>query len=248
MATQSNNLVLLERDPTSPIRGMQRVLASSDALAFDLTGFDISAQSASFVSGGSTLDIQAPYVNIGTAASGDEENVEVDIGHADSIVKIDGQAVYLDAPLYFRASEAGVELEAAAELYAGDIVTIDSAVNPTVATIPRVKKAEADAVNVVERAIIGVVTSAYVAVGANGYMATLPGTTANLSFKSDDLPTSGSIGSPVYVSTTPGKVQMTPPSVSGQTVYQAGHLVSSVATSGNQYAVLLQPQLIGRIP
>jgi hypothetical protein len=248
MATQSNNLVLLERDPTSPIRGMQRVLSSSDALAFDLNGFDITAQSASMVSGGSTLDVQAPYVNIGTASAGGEQNVEVDIGHAGSIVKLDGQAVYSDAPTYFRASEVGIELEAAVELYAGDIVTVDSAADPADANIPRVKKSEADAANVVERAFSGVVTSAYVASGANGYMATVPGTVVSISFKSDDLPSASSIGAPVYVSTTLGKVQMTPPSVSNQTVYQVGFLVSSTATVGNRYAVLLQPQLIGRIP
>lgn len=248
MATQSNNLILLELDPLTGLMGMQRTLATSDALALNVNAFNATTQGAYLVSGGSTADVQAPYVSIGTESAGGETNVEVDIGQPASIVKIDGAIVYFDAPIALRASEAGIKIEAGEALSAGDVVTIDGSQNPASALVPRMVQAEADAVDEEERAFAGVVISASIASGANGYAASIAGSVVAVSFKATDAPAAGSEGSPVYVSTDIGKAQMTAPSLSGQTVYQIGLLTSSTAVSGSKYAVLLAPQLIGRIP
>jgi hypothetical protein len=248
MAVQTNNLILLELNPASDVRGMPRTLSTSDSLAFDVDVFDISAQGAQLVSGGSTLDMQAPYINVGTDASGDETNVEVNIGQPSSIVTVDGAALYVDAPTYFRAAEIGLRMEAGESLAAGDVVTIDGSQNPASPMVPRMVKAEADAGDQEERAFAGVVTSASLSANALGYVAAVAGSVVPVAFKASDLPAAGDVGAPVYVSTDAGMAQMSAPTMSGQTVYQIGLLVSETAVTGVKYAVQLQPQLIGRIP
>jgi hypothetical protein len=247
MAVQSNNLLLLELDATTGIGGTPRTLSTSDDLEIDVGDISWNAGGAvSFATGGSTLDIQGPNINMGTAAAGDEANATIDIGQPASAITVDGASLYIDAPTYFRASEIGLQVEAGEALAIGDVVTIDGSQNPANALIPRVVKAEADAGDEEERAFAGVVTSTSISSGANGYMAAVG--IVGVNFKAEDLPAGGDVGAPVYVSLDLGKAQMTAPSQSGQTVYQIGLLVSTTAITANRYPVMVQPQLIGRIP
>jgi hypothetical protein len=249
MAVQANNLILLEMNPATGIGGMPRTLSSSDDLELDVADIAWNASGAfSMASGGSTLDLQAPGVNLGTESSGDAANETIAIGQPASIITVDGAALYVDAPTYFRAAEIGLRMEAGESLAAGDVVTIDGSQNPASPMVPRMVKAEADAGDQEERAFAGVVTSASLSANALGYAAAVAGSIVPVSFKADDLPGAGDVGAPVYVSTDAGKAQMAAPMTSGQTVYQIGLLVSETAVTGVKYAVQLQPQLIGRIP
>ena len=249
MALQANNLLLLEMDPTTGIGGMPRTLSSTDDIELDVADMTWNASgTVSFATGGSTLDLQGPDVNLGTVASGDSANQTIDIGHSASVITVDGAALYVDAPTYFRAAEIGLRMEAGESLVAGDVVTIDGSQNPASPMVPRMDKAEADAGDQEERAFAGVVTSASLSANALGYAAAVAGSIVPVTFKASDLPTAGDVGAPVYVSTDAGKAQMSAPTTSGQTVYQIGLLVSETAVTGAKYAVQLQPQLIGRIP
>ena len=249
MAVQANNLILLELDATTGIGGMPRTLSSSDDIELDVADMSWNASGAvALATGGSTLDLQGPDVNLGTLSSGDAANDTIDIGHSASIITVDASALYIDAPTYFRAAEIGLRMEAGESLAAGDVVTIDGSQKPASPMVPRMVKAEADAGDQEERAFAGVVTSASLSANALGYAAAVAGSIVPVSFKADDLPGAGDVGAPVYVSTDSGKAQMAAPATSGQTVYQIGLLVSETAVVGVKYAVQLQPQLIGRIP
>jgi hypothetical protein len=249
MAVQANNLILLELDATTGIGGMPRTLSSSDDIELDVADMTWNASgTVSLATGGSTLDLQGPDINLGTLDSGDSANATIDIGQPASIITVDGAALYVDAPTYFRAAEIGLRMEAGESLASGDVVTIDGSQNPASPMVPRMVKAEADAGDQEERAFAGVVTSASLSANALGYIAAVAGSVVPVTFKADDLPVQGEVGAPVYVSTDAGKAQMTAPSTSGQTVYQIGLLVSETAVVGAKYAVQLQPQLIGRIP
>lgn len=249
MAVQANNLILLELDATTGIGGMPRTLSSSDDIELDVADMSWNASgTVALATGGSTLDLQGPDVNLGTLSSGDAANATIDIGHSASIITVDASALYIDAPTYFRAAEIGLRMEAGESLAAGDVVTIDGSQNPASPMVPRMVKAEADAGDQEERAFAGVVTSASLSADALGYAAAVAGSIVPVSFKADDLPGAGDVGAPVYVSTDAGKAQMAAPMTSGQTVYQIGLLVSETAVVGVKYAVQLQPQLIGRIP
>jgi hypothetical protein len=248
MAVQANNLILLELDHSTGSGGTPRLLSPSDSVAFNIDVFDVATQGAQLVSGGSTLDAQAPYLNLGTDSSGDEANIEINIGQSSSVVTVDGAAQYIDAPTYFRSAEIGIRMEAGEALAAGDVVTLDGGQNPQSPMVPRMVKANAGAVDQEERAFAAIVTSASLASDAVGYAAAVAGSIVPVAFKAGDLPEAGDVGAPVYVATEGGKAQMSAPSLSGQTVYQIGLLVSETAVTGVKYAVQLQPQLIGRIP
>lgn len=103
MANQTNNLLLLDKTPGSSYLGMPRTLSTNigdpDVLqigvdtefsaGFSFTGddFDIAASGICELStGGSTLDIQGPDINIGTTLVGDEANTNVDIGSAGTVM------------------------------------------------------------------------------------------------------------------------------------------------------------------
>lgn len=249
MAVQANNLLLLEKDFSTGIGGLPRTLSSTDTLDLDLAEIAwTSAGAVSFETSGSTLDLQGPDINVGTLSAGDSANSTIDIGQPASVVTVDGSALYIDAPTYFRAVEIGLQMEAGEALTAGDVVTVDGSQNPASPMIPRFVKAQATAVDEEERAFAAVVTSASISANALGYSAAVAGSVVPVTFKATDLPTAGDVGQPVYVSTDLGKAQMTAPSSTGQTVYQIGLLVSETAVTGAKYAVQLQPQLIGRIP
>lgn len=109
--TQSNNLVLLEKDGSGNIRTINPDASNGDrleigagmlfngqgkvqiasalgldldsSLDFDGTTFDVAASGeVALATGGSLIDIQAPTINIGSEGSGDSANTAVVIGAA----------------------------------------------------------------------------------------------------------------------------------------------------------------------
>jgi hypothetical protein len=294
MAVQTNNLLLLDITPGSATRGSPKTVASTDEIVLSpqsldlntslaITGSDFTVNSSGQVSlatGGSTLDVQSPNINIGTVTSGDEANATVDIGSSGSVVAIavednnatgftlsEGANVYVLADTtngaerlvlaspgrvivqtetMFESAPVGVKIEASEALAAGNVVTIYGSGNPGSQLVPKVKKASASEVDADERLFSGVITSASISSGNNGYAASVAGTVVSVTFKASDAPAAGSVGAPVYVSSEAGKAQMTPPT-SG-TVYRIGMLLSETAISGSLYAVQLQPLCVAVIP
>lgn len=248
MAVQPNNLLLLELDASTGLRGLPRTLSTTDELQLNIADIDFNTSGTiDIATGGSVLDLQGPNINIGTLTSGSAANLTITIGQPASVLTLTGTVLYLDFPVYFRGSTVGIQIEAGENLASGDVVTIYTLSNPTTSAVPRMVKAECDAGTDNGRIFTGVVTSNTITTGNQGYAATITGTVVPVTFKATDLPTLGSVGSPVYVSDEAGKAQMTAPSTSGQTIYRIGMLVSETAVSGVKYAVQLQPQLIAEL-
>ena len=71
----------------------------------------------------------------------------------------------------------------------------------------------------------------------------LPGTLIKMLF--DSTPGVGTTDDPVYLSETPGKVTLTPPSTSGSVIIRLGHLAEE---SANPADVVYDPAFVAEIP
>ena len=274
MPTQTNNILILDKDASSPYRGSPRTIGATDEIVLEPASFTLGTSTAlSFASGGSGLDVQAPDINIGTIAAGDEANQTIDIGSAGTVVSIDvkdnqsnafsisdasgnnylaisttnnAEQITLSAGTMFEGSPVGVKVVAGESLSQGDVVAVDSSGNPSSQLTPKVKKSICTSTDSDERLVFGVVTSSSISSGNSGYAASMNGTVCAVTFKGASSPTAGSLGSPVYLSNESGKAQMSAPT-SGSVV-KIGTLLSETAVSGSMYAVQLQVQFIAELP
>ena len=253
MPTQSNNLLLLDLNVGSSSRGSPVKIGAADTLDLTLTGFTVDATNVSidgdaldFITGGTILDVQGPTINVGTVSSGDSANTNINIGHSASSIVITGANLYVDAPLLLKSAAAGIEIQAGENLTLGDVLTVDPTTDPATQNIPRMVKSDASTLN--KSAFIGVVVSASISSGSNGYAATLAGSLATVTFKATDQPGVSDVGLPVFVSSTDsGTAQMSAPTSSGDVIYRIGWLASATAVTGAKYAVILAPQLIAEV-
>jgi hypothetical protein len=83
--------------------------------------------------------------------------------------------------------------------------------------------------------------------GSNGRVATLSGSFIKPIFDTATQSGGADAGRRVYLSTTTGKVSFTPPSLTGQIVYQVGYCVSSDGNTTNNYVAFF-PQYLMEIP
>lgn len=140
MANQTNNLLLLDKTVGSAYYGMSRTLSTNigdpDVLQvgvdlelsgdFTFTGdnFDIEVPGICELStGGSTLDIQGPDINIGTTSVGDEANTNVDIGSSGTTMTL---TVIDNTASAFTLAEGANEYLSIDTLNGSETLTLDS--------------------------------------------------------------------------------------------------------------------------